>query len=116
MYADGVPAGKEDDYYNSFPSGSTALAFLSAGFLSATFAAEYPASRWKIPVISGAYALAGGIAAARILSGSHFLTDVLAGAAIGSLYGWIVPLLHKKQAHSDTAGLHFWGTGIAVSL
>jgi membrane-associated phospholipid phosphatase len=95
-YSGGMPDGMANDYYNSFPSGSTALAFLSAGFLSATFSAEYPDSRWKIPVISGAYSLAAGIAACRIASGSHFLTDVLAGAAIGSLYGWVIPILHKR--------------------
>jgi membrane-associated phospholipid phosphatase len=97
MYAGAIPNGKEDDYYNSFPSGSTALAFLSAGFVSSTFATEYSDSPWKIPVISGAYVLAGGIAASRILSGSHFLSDVLAGAAIGSLYGYLVPWLHLKS-------------------
>ncbi|MDR0539473.1 MAG: phosphatase PAP2 family protein [Spirochaetaceae bacterium] len=74
------------------------MAFLSAGFLSATFSAEHPESPWKIPVISGSYALAAGIAACRIFSGSHFLSDVLTGAAIVSLYGWLIPALHKRRA------------------
>lgn len=114
-YSGGIPDGLIDDYYNSFPSGSTALAFLSAGFLSATFSAEYPDSKWKIPVIAGAYTLASGIAACRIISGSHFLTDVLAGAAIGSLYGWVVPLLHKKRDDNNFA-LNFTGNGFIASL
>jgi membrane-associated phospholipid phosphatase len=114
MYAGGIPGGKEGDYYNSFPSGSTALAFLSAGFLTATFAAEYPDSPWKIPLITGAYALAGGIAACRIFSGSHFLSDVLTGAAIGSLYGWLVPVLHKKQSNRNAVSLHITGNGISL--
>jgi membrane-associated phospholipid phosphatase len=115
MYAGGIPDGKEDDYYNSFPSGSTAYAFLSAGFLAATFSAEYPDSPWKIPVIGGAYALAGGIAACRILSGSHFLTDVLTGAAIGSVYGWLIPALHKKTDNNQVA-IHSTGTGLMVTV
>jgi membrane-associated phospholipid phosphatase len=86
-----------NDYYNSFPSGSTALAFLSAGFLSAAFSAEYPDSKWRIPVTAGVYALAAAVAACRIVTGSHFLTDVFAGAAIGSLYGLVIPMLHKRQ-------------------
>ncbi|MDR0382654.1 MAG: phosphatase PAP2 family protein, partial [Spirochaetaceae bacterium] len=45
--------------------------------------------------IFGAYTLATGIASMRIISGSHFLTDVLTGTAIGSFYGWIIPFLHK---------------------
>jgi membrane-associated phospholipid phosphatase len=116
MYSGGVPEGLEDDYYNSFPSGSTSLAFLAAGFLSATFSAEYEDSKWKIPVIAGAYTLAVGIAAARIGSGSHFITDVLVGAAIGSLYGWGVPLLHKRQSSNDSFALNFTGNGIVASL
>ena len=115
MYNGGIPDGKDDDYYNSFPSGSTALAFLSAGFLSATFSAEYPDSPWKIPVIAGVYTLATGIATCRIVSGSHFLTDVLTGAAIGSLYGWIIPLLHKRQNRNNIA-MNFTGNGFIVAL
>jgi membrane-associated phospholipid phosphatase len=116
MYDGGIPDGKEDDYYNSFPSGSTALAFLSAGFLSATFSAEYPDSPWKIPVIAGAYTLATGIAACRIASGSHFLTDVLAGAAIGSLYGWVIPVLHKRHNNENNITMNFTGNGFNVAL
>lgn len=116
VYDGGVPKGKEDDYYNSFPSGSTALAFLSAGFLSATFSAEYPGSPWKIPVIAGAYTLAAGVAACRIVSGSHFFTDVLAGAAIGSLYGFVIPALHKRQNNENSISLNFTGNGFLVSL
>jgi membrane-associated phospholipid phosphatase len=114
MYSGGIPTGMETDYYNSFPSGSTALAFLSAGFLSATFSAEYPDSKWKVPIIAGAYTLAAGVAACRIYSGSHFLTDVLVGAAIGSLYGWAIPMLHKKQ--NNNLAINFTGNGFVASL
>jgi membrane-associated phospholipid phosphatase len=43
------------------------------------------------------------VAINRIRGGSHFLTDVIAGAAIGSLYGYLVPALHlkKKQNNAD---------------
>jgi membrane-associated phospholipid phosphatase len=112
----GVPDGLINDYYNSFPSGSTALVFLSAGFLSATFSAEYPDSKWKIPVIAGAYTLALGAASARIIFGSHFLTDVLAGAAIGSLYGWIIPLLHKKKNADNNISFNPTGNGFLISM
>jgi len=114
MYSGEIPDGMMNDYYNSFPSGSTALAFLSAGFLSATFSSEYPDSKWKIPVITGAYTLATGIAAFRIASGTHFLMDVLVGAAIGSLYGWIIPALHKRQ--NDYFAINFTGNGFIASL
>ncbi len=116
MYSGGIPDGQEDDYYNSFPSRSTALAFLSAGFLSATFSAEYPDSKWNVPVIAVAYSAAAGVALSRIFSGSHFLTDVFTGAAIGSLYGWVIPLLHKKQNNESAISMNFTGNGFIVSL
>jgi membrane-associated phospholipid phosphatase len=92
-----IPPGKEQDYFKSFPSRHTAFAFMSAGFASATFWAEYPDSPWKIPVSVIAYSLAAGVGAARIGSGNHFLSDVLAGAAAGSLYGYLVPWLHRRN-------------------
>jgi undecaprenyl-diphosphatase len=97
MYGDGVPNGKEQDYYNSFPSGAVCFTFLGATFLSTTFSREFPESKWKIPVITGSYTLAAGLASMRILSGSHFLTDVCAAALISSLYGWLIPWLHLKN-------------------
>jgi membrane-associated phospholipid phosphatase len=75
---------------------------MSAGFLTTTFLTEYPDSKWKLPVVSGAYALAVAVAASRVFSGSHYVTDVIAGAALGSLYGYLVPLLHiRKQADTN---------------
>jgi membrane-associated phospholipid phosphatase len=115
MYDGGVPAGQEDDYYNSFPSGSTSLAFLSATFLSTTFLQEYPDSKWKLPVIIGSYSLAAGVSAMRITSGAHFITDVLAGAAIGSFYGWIIPFLHKRNSNNNVT-LNVSPNGFLVSL
>ncbi|MDR0411846.1 MAG: phosphatase PAP2 family protein [Treponema sp.] len=50
----------------------------------------------KCQLQSERYTLAAEIASMRIVSGSHFLTDVLTGAAIGSFHGWIIPFLHKR--------------------
>ncbi len=36
------------------------------------------------------------VAIARVYSGSHFPTDVLAGAAVGASIGWLVPALHRS--------------------
>ena len=96
-YAGSVPAGEEDDYYNSFPSGHTAFAFMSATFLARTFADEFPDSRWRVPVAAGAFAAAGAVATLRVTSGNHFITDVLAGAAVGALWGWVIPELHVRR-------------------
>jgi membrane-associated phospholipid phosphatase len=99
-----VPAGLEGDYYKSFPSGHTSIAFMSAGFLTSIISKDYPDSRWKAPLIGIAYSMAAAVAVNRIRGGSHFLTDVIAGAAIGSLYGYLVPALHLKKKQ-NTSGI-----------
>jgi membrane-associated phospholipid phosphatase len=115
MYEEGVPEGQESDYYNSFPSGSTSLAFLSATFLSTTFMQEYPGSKYKLPVIIGSYSLATAVSAMRITSGAHFITDVLAGAAIGSFYGWIIPFLHKNNSNNNVT-MNVTSNGFLLSI
>ena len=68
----------------SFPSGHTITAFAVALSLS----------RWNPDLAAGLLFCAISIAASRILLGMHFLSDVLAGAAIGAVLAytatWIV--------------------------
>ena len=109
----------QDDRWNSFPSGHTSAAFCGATFSSYLFTQIYPDSKWKVPFIAGAYTLAAGTAALRIASGKHFLTDVLAGAAIGSFSGFIVPFLHRKTSESKDpviSKLQFTGNGLNVHI
>ncbi len=95
---DGGKAPKEEfsngDYCRSFPSGHTALAFASATFLTMVMGFDDSASPWRIPACIGSYAVALGVAASRILSGNHYMTDVLVGALIGTACGAVVPLMH----------------------
>ena len=88
------PAGGSG--WDSFPSGHAAAAFAVATVL----ATKFPRARW--PILAAAVA----IAASRIFRGSHYLTDVAGGAALGCLMGMIAA--------------HPWGewrssVGIAVS-
>lgn len=107
MYFDNPPQSKIDDgdYLKSFPSGHTTMAFNGAVFLSYTFSKYFPESKWKIPVIAGSMTFAVATGIQRILSGNHFITDVLAGAAIGSFTGFMVPFLHTlpKSKNLDIA-------------
>jgi undecaprenyl-diphosphatase len=68
----------------SFPSGHTITAFAVALSLS----------RWNPELAAGLLFCAVSIAASRVLLGMHFLSDVLAGAAIGAVLAytatWIV--------------------------
>lgn len=90
-------AGDEDDYYNSMPSGHTTLAFLGASFLATTLFQEDvdPVLRWTLSLAGFAGATAVGVL--RISSGNHFITDVLAGAAIGTACGFVVPTIHRQR-------------------
>lgn len=63
----------------SFPSGHTTQAFA----LASVIAAESPHP--EVDVL--AYGLAASVGAARIYHDVHFLTDVLAGAALGTVVG-----------------------------
>jgi undecaprenyl-diphosphatase len=66
----------------SFPSGHTITAFSVAISLSVF----YP------PLTIGLLFCAVSVALSRILLGMHFLSDVLAGAAIGSVLGYSAAL------------------------
>lgn len=65
--------------YNSFPSGHTAQAFAAATFLSEEYKDRF---RW-MPY--AAYGLASSVGMMRIANNRHYVSDVLAGAAIGIL-------------------------------
>ena len=93
-YFEGAPVEEKDDWNNSFPSGHTTMAFASAGFVSYVFSRYYPESKWKVPIIVTAYTAATTTAVLRILSGNHFMTDVITGALLGTLWGIGIPMLH----------------------
>jgi undecaprenyl-diphosphatase len=63
----------------SFPSGHTITAFSVAVALSLFYPDMQP----------GLYFCAASIAASRILLGMHFLSDVVAGAMLGALLGYV---------------------------
>ena len=71
----------EDELGNpSFPSGHTAFAFTAATVLS------YQHRRWRVPF----YIVAGVVGLSRIYLGRHYSSDVLMGAALGTITGTIV--------------------------
>ena len=90
---DASEAGVED--YVSFFSGHTSVAFAAAVSFSMTTGRRHPGSRgWAW---GGSLALATTIGMLRVAAGKHFVTDVLAGAAIGGLIGWLVPHLSLPE-------------------
>jgi membrane-associated phospholipid phosphatase len=123
MYFDDPPADKiaEGDGNRSFPSGHAIVAFNGAAFTATVFAMKYPDSPYRWPVTAAAYTLATATAVLRVTGGSHFATDVAAGALIGSLTGFAVPFAYLKfreaRGNADT-GVNFapLPSGFIVSI
>ena len=100
MYYDERPLDliAKGDWNESFPSGHTALAFSGATFASYVFSKYFSDSPWKYVVTAASYSVAAATAIFRVAGGKHFLTDVLAGAALGTAVGFVVPWLHTLKA------------------
>jgi membrane-associated phospholipid phosphatase len=73
---------------NSFPSGHTTAVFAVASVI----ATQYRETKW-VPV--AVYSVASLVGTSRIYDNKHWLTDVVAGATIGTLVGNLVS--HRKS-------------------
>ncbi len=100
------------DYY-SLPSGHTSTSFSLATVAERHFG-------WKVGV--PAYLLASGIGLSRIESNKHYLSDVLAGAALGVIVGRTVTRVNgepraqrRTLAVGPAADAQGTGVGLAVS-
>lgn len=86
----------EADAQYSFYSGHTSTAFamtVAAGTMS-----RYHGYRNESWVWGTGLTLATATGLLRIRADKHYATDVLVGAAVGSLTGWLVPRLHRPEA------------------
>ena len=80
---------------NSAFSGHVEVIATSTFFIAKVYGDYYPGSKW---VMYGFASVAtAGMAYLRIKGGMHFPSDVLIGAAIGSLSGILVPHFHKHK-------------------
>lgn len=81
----------------SFPSGHTSFAFsLAAASATVAFMQDYPSAPWILGLGLLSSSLTGYF---RMAADKHYLTDVLAGAALGSFVGFSIPyFFHKPVA------------------
>ena len=91
--------------YDSFPSGHAASAFGAAAVLAWFF----PAVRVHL------YLVAGLVSTARVLRGSHFPTDVLAGAILGVVLGSVAAVGLRRWPNDALPGLLRTGVPVVVS-
>lgn len=84
-------------------SADAGLSFLSShaaesfALVTSLYVAEkrlHPHSRYPKYVLAGGLAVSSMIAVSRVLSGYHFLTDVVGGAVVGSSMGVLIGSLH----------------------
>lgn len=89
--------GWRNDPYKSFPSGHASAAFAAAASISTEVGRLYPESRfWVRPILYGS---AGLVGISRIYNNKHWLSDVAAGAAVGSFAAWKV--VGYNHTHPD---------------
>lgn len=79
---------RSSESFGSFYSGHSANSFAFATAYSHTRLTRYPQDPHNIWWVSGSYAIASLTAFTRMLSGKHYVSDVVAGALIGSGIAW----------------------------
>lgn len=81
---------------NSFVSGHMALAATGAALMCTHHAhLDLYGAPWDAIACGAGIAVSAGVAIGRMVTDNHYATDILAGAVVGALSGWLVPtLLH----------------------
>ena len=103
----------------SFFSGHATNAFATAVFTGEVFRHYFPDSKLKPVVWIGSLGLATATAVLRYKGGLHYPTDLLAGAAFGSLVGWGIPKLHEVKNRTELGrrlGIQPWSNGQANGI
>lgn len=78
----------------SFFSGHTSLSAANSFYAAKVFTDHYPKSRLKPLAWAVAIVIPAITAYHRVISGEHFLSDVLVGYSFGALIGYTIPLIH----------------------
>ncbi len=92
---DATAAAADKENQESLPSGHASVAFAAATTYWVLARRQHLPHRTRNTILL--YAGAVGVAALRVVAGKHFPTDVLAGAALGSAVGWLVPTVHPPH-------------------
>ena len=111
----------DKDTQRSFYSGHASNAFATAVFAAEVFRHYHPNSAAKPWVWIGSMGLASTTPYLRYHAGTHFPSDLLVGAAMGSLAGWGIPKLHENRPASaqsfwKNATVAPWSNGLASGV
>jgi len=80
----------------SFPSGHTSSAFTAAAAYTSMLNRRHQVGSHVTEVVL-MFGAATATAVLRVAARKHFPTDVVAGAALGTAVGWVIPILHPVQ-------------------
>ncbi len=81
----------------SYFSGHATAAFAMAVFTSTVYSDYYPNSKWTPYIWAGSLLMASAVGYLRYSSGSHFPTDIITGALVGSAIGYLIPFIHRTE-------------------
>lgn len=86
-----------------FPSGHTLVTLVACGLLAWTVGRRAK-TRVRVMLYIGVAVIAGLTGAARIIKGTHWLSDVVAGLSVGALWLNFVILMASRRADAGPAG------------
>lgn len=100
VYGTAAPESErsEGQAAGGFYSGHASAAFLGAVYLASVYPLRHPEFGHAGWLWTGSLTAAAGAAALRVAAGKHFPSDVIAGAAMGSLIGLGFVQLHREDA------------------
>ena len=90
----------------SFYSGHASEAFLGAAYFATVYPLRHPEFQHTGLLWGTSLTAATAVAVLRVASGKHFPSDVVAGAAIGTVLGWGFAKMHETSFGKD--GGKFW--------
>ncbi len=94
---------KNSFHYRSFFSGHSAFSFTGAALICIHHMEnELLGPPWDALSCAGGYAVAATTATFRVVADVHYASDVLLGAAVGTLVGYSVPLLHYRHMRGSS--------------
>lgn len=101
--------------YRAFPSIHTASAFGVATVYTLETSRRAPRATWLVAPI--AYAVAAGPGISRMYTGQHWASDILAGAAMGTLAGVLVVRYNHDVRPGNKVNRFFLGSdAVSISL
>lgn len=108
---------KNSFHYRSFFSGHSAFSFTGAALICVHHLEnELLGGPWDAISCAGGYAVAATTATFRVVADVHYASDILLGAAVGTLVGYSVPLLHYRKVVGPSGRASVSPTELRINL